>query len=412
MVRSSPYLIVLWAAVGAGCNQEGTAVTVPTNPASSKEFAEGNAQLAIDLYRQLDDREGENFAFSPLSISSALAMTYAGARGQTAEQMAEALHFPADANRLHPAVAATSKRLARRDEGWGYELTVANRIWLQKGMQLEPAFRKTVEHYYGSGIADADFRTQSEPARQEINEWVANQTHDKIQDIIGPGVLDDETRLVLTNAVYLLAQWSEMFDPGSTNDKPFFLASGTEVKTPTMHQKERHSYFEDESVQVLGLSYLGTDLSMIVVLPRERNGLAAIEKKLSAKQVDQWAAGLKRREVQVALPRFKVEAEFELSKALAAMGMPVAFTRKADFSGMTKDEPLALSAVLHKTYVDVNEKGTEAAAATAVIAKAKAELPGSEPAVFRADHPFMFLIRDDQGTVLFIGRLVKPAEAK
>ena len=407
-MRSSRYSIVLVVALGASCQHEAAEVPVVRSPAASKAIAKGNTELALDLYRQLGSGENENLAFSPLSISSALAMVYAGARGQTAEQMARALHFPTDAEQLHPAIAATVGRLARRDEEWSYELTVANRLWVQKGLKLERPFLKTAEQYYRSGVEETDFRTQSEATRKAINQWIEKQTHDKIREIIGPGVLDKQTRLVLTNAVYLLAQWSEMFDPRATKDEPFFLTSVAQVQTRTMHQKERHNYFEDEKVQVIALGYLGTELSMMIVLPRERNGLATIEKTLSADKLDKWTSGLKRQQVQLALPRFKVEAEFELSQALSQMGMPLAFTEKADFSGITNDEPLMLSAVLHKTYVDVNEKGTEAAAATAAVMKATSMPHEEEPVVFRADHPFIFLIRDEQGTVLFIGRLAKP----
>ena len=385
------------------------------------QVAEGCNRFAFDLYAQLRGAEG-NLFLSPYSISTALTMTYGGARGETADQMAQVLHLPASGEAVHGVYGALQKDLNAAGEGPGapgFELVVANRLWGQKGFAFLPDFLALIERNYGAGLEQVDFARETEEARKTINAWVEKQTRDKIKELLKPGVLDAMTRLVLTNAIYFKGKWAEEFDKKATRDEDFFLTPETKVAAPLMHRTADFGYFAGDNLQVLELPYQvargdshgrGDRLSMVVLLPKAKDGLAALETSLSAEKVAEWLGQLHRREVRVALPRFKTTAEFSLAEVLAAMGMKDAFDAgKADFSGMTGDRDLFISAVVHKAFVDTNEEGTEAAAATAVIAPLAA-MPESPP-VFRADHPFLFLIRDTKtGAILFLGRILDPTK--
>ena len=371
--------------------------------------ANSNNAFAFDLYRQLREKEG-NLFFSPASISTALAMTSAGAKGMTEEQMAEVLHLNLPEPRRHEATGRLSQLLNAEEKG--YQLRMANRLWGQKTYPFREAFLDVTRAQYGAELASLDF-AQTEEARKTINAWVEKQTAGKIVDLIPAGVLDEMTRLVLTNAIYFKGKWSDEFKKERTEDAAFYLTKSREVTVPMMHQTRKFLYAETKDGQVLRLPYAGDDLSMIVLLPREVDGLAALEKSLDADAFDGWTSKLRAREVRVFLPRFKMTAEFQLADALKALGMTLAFSNEADFSGISTVEGLNISAVIHKAFVDVNEEGTEAAAATAVViapTAAPVDDP-QEPAVFRADHPFVFVIRDNRtGAVLFAGRVTNPKE--
>ena len=376
-------------------------------PADQVQVAEGCNRFAFDLYARLKGAEG-NLFLSPYSISTALAMTYAGARGETADQMAKVLCLPASGEAVHGAYGALQKDLNAAGEGGAFELVVANRLWGQKGFAFLPDFLALLEARYGAGLEPLDFAAATEAARQTINAWIEKQTRDKIKDLIKPGVLDAATRLVLTNAIYFKGKWAEEFDKKATQDEDFFLAPEKKVTAPLMHRTADFGYFEGDDLQALELPYQGDRLSMVVLLPKAKDGLGALEAALSADKVSEWVSKLSRREVRVALPRFKTTAEFSLGDTLVAMGMTDAFGGDADFSGMTGAKDLFISAVVHKAFVDVNEEGTEAAAATAVVVRA---LNGGGPPEFRADHPFLFLIRDTKtGAILFLGRIADPTK--
>jgi len=390
----------------------GGAFAVEEKPAApSKEavqVAEGCNRFAFDLYARLKDGEG-NLFLSPYSISTALAMTYAGARGETARQMAKTLRLPASGEAVHGAYGSLQGGLNAAGEGGAFELVVANRLWGQKGFEFLPDFLALVEKNYGAGLEQVDFARATEEARKTINAWVEKQTRDKIKDLLKPGILDAMTRLVLTNAIYFKGKWAEEFDKKLTQDEDFFLTPEKKVAAPLMHQTKHFGYFDGGDFQALELAYQGDRLSMVVLLPKAKDGLAALEARLSADKVAEWIGKLRRREVQVALPRFKTTAEFSLAEVLVAMGMRDAFGGAADFSGMTGAKDLFISAVVHKAFVDVNEEGTEAAAATAVAMRLTA-MP-EPPPVFRADHPFLFLIRDTRtGAILFLGRILDPTK--
>ncbi|HUX03206.1 MAG: serpin family protein [Phycisphaerae bacterium] len=370
--------------------------------------AEGCNRFAFDLYARLKAEEG-NLFLSPYSISTALTMTYGGARGETAEQMAQVLRLPATGEAVHGAYGALQKDLNAAGAGGAFELAVANRLWGQKGYGFLPAFLGLVKVNYGAGLEQVDFAGATEAARQAINAWIEKQTRDKIQELLKPDVLNPEVRLVLTNAIYFKGKWAEEFDKKATREEDFFLTPETKVAAPLMHRTAEFGYFETDDLQALELPYQGDRLSMVVLLPKAKDGLAVLEASLSSDKVAEWVGKLHRREVQVALPRFKTTAEFSLGDTLVAMGMTDAFGRSADFSGMTGTKDLFISAVIHKAFVDTSEEGTEAAAATAVVMERMA-MPEPAP-VFRADHPFLFLIRDTRsGAILFLGRILDPTK--
>jgi serpin B len=354
----------------------------------------------------LRTQEG-NLFFSPYSVSTALAMTYGGARGNTEVEMAHTLHFSPDQARLHPAVALLEAALNAVQAKGNVQLKVANALWPQEGYAFLDEYLALVEEYYRASITALNYG-DAEAARTTINTWVEEKTEGQIRDLIPAGILDALTRLVLTNAIYFKGDWAKRFDEDRTERAPFWVTPAASSDVPMMSQVETLGYSAREpGLQVLELPYAGHDLSMIVLLPGERDGIAALEDALIVENLTSWIDDLKPMEVEVHLPRFKLSCQFGLGSALKAMGMVDAFDYAADFSGMDGTKSLYISVVIHQASVDVNEEGTEAAAATAVVMKLKAlPLP---PPVFRADHPFVFLIRENQtGSILFIGRMANP----
>lgn len=410
---------LLLAAVGCTNNPTtDVAVTTPVKPANADRatsedkatVVKGGNRFALDLLARLD--KTDNLFFSPASISTALAMTYAGARGQTAEQMAKVLHFHLDANRLHPAFAALLWEMQGEGKQRGYRLNIANALWGHKDTHFLQDFLQQTNDNYGAALQQVDFG-KAEDARRQINAWIAQQTADKITDLLQPGDVTPMTRLVLTNAIYFKGDWLHAFKAEGTYNQPFHLTPAKEEPVSMMHQTSTFRHFTDaeKSFQVLEMPYKDSELSMIVLLPAQVDGLAQFEKKLDADSLTKWLQQMESTKVEVTLPKFKTSRRLELSDRLKAMGMTAAFNEaEADFTGMTTDKPpLYLSAVIHEAWVDVNEKGTEAAAATAVVGRAAAAPPKDRPIVFRADHPFLFLIRDTRsGSILFLGRMSNP----
>jgi len=394
-----------------------------------KTIVKANNEFALELYAKLRGREG-NLFFSPYSISTALAMTYAGARGQTESQMADVLHFPTragglkvapselnkntmmapwDHKRFSSAFGKIIKDLNARGVKGKYELRVANALWGQKGYGFLKEFLNLIETNYGGCLNEVDFVTAVEPARKTINDWVENQTNSKIKNLIPEGVLDSMTRLVLTNAIYFKGNWARQFKKEKTQNAPFTLLNGNKVDVPMMSQTADFNYVQTESFQGLELPYVNNELSMIILLPKKLDGLPELEGTVTINNLSKWLNELRKREVIVFVPKFKMTSQFSLADVLKAMGMTSAFVPDvADFSGINGKRDLFISAVIHKAYVDVNEEGTEAAAATGVIMKITSAGPTQTP-VFRADHPFLFVIRDNRsGSILFIGRVMNP----
>jgi serine protease inhibitor len=385
------------------------AETKNLSDADQAVVVEGNNAFAVALYHQLSHPDG-NLFFSPESISTALAMVYAGARGSTASEMAKALHFTVPPGQLHAAMGALLRDLnaAHTD----YQLSVANALWAQQGYTFLDPFLNLLKTDYGAGLQQVDFKGAPEAARSTINQWVDQKTQDKIKDLLAPGSLRPDTRLVLTNAIYFKGNWQTQFDKAQTKTEDFYLSQTKSAAAPLMHREGSYGYFDGGTFQVLEIPYKSNALSLIVLLPKERSGLPGLEDSMTASNMQQWLSRVTPvPKVVVTIPRFKSMQEFELSTALRALGMPQAFGGGADFSGMTGKRDFAISAVIHKAFVDVNEEGTEAAAATAVTMRALAmRAPGPPPPVFRADHPFVFLIRDNGSrSILFMGRMTDPA---
>jgi serpin B len=407
--RSAGLLVVMTFATMAMGQSAAVPVTKP-EAADRQAVVEGNNAFAIQLYGQLKSKAG-NLFFSPESISTALAMTYAGARGETATQMAKTLDFTLPPEKLNPAMGALLKQMNAPHTS--YELRLANALWAQQGSKLRDEYLSQLKDNYGAGVELLDFKVATEAARQRINGWVAEKTADKITNLIVPGVLTPKTRLVLTNAIYFKGMWETQFDAAETKVEDFHETDGKTVKAPLMHREGRFEYFDGGTFQELAIPYKSDDLSLILLLPREAGGLPALEGALTPASATAWMGKLSPvKKVIVTMPKFKMTQEFELKEALSAMGMPLAFENgSADFSGMTDEKPgFVISAVIHKAYVDVNEQGTEAAAATAVVmVGAMASMRPAPTPVFRADHPFVFLIRDNAtGGILFMGRMERP----
>jgi serpin B len=379
------------------------------------DLSDGNGAFAFDLYQQLKTGEG-NLFYSPYSISAALAMTYAGAGGTTAERMARALHFDLPQEKLHPAFNWLDSELAKRGEGAGgkddegFRLNVVNAIWGQKDYEFKVAFLDTLAENYSAGLRILDFISEPEKSRITINDWVSEQTEERIQDLIAPGGITPLTRLVLTNAIYFNAAWENQFYEEATTDLPFYLLGGGSVTVPMMRQTESFGYAEGDNYQAVELPYDGRELSMVILLPTEGK-FTEFENGLDYRQADGIIGSLKDKRVKLTMPKFEFESEFSLKQALSALGMAEAFSGGADFSGMTGNNDLFIGDVVHKAFVSVDENGTEAAAATAVVMVTSAPGPKpEEPVTVTVDRPFIFLIQDiETGAILFIGRVMNPA---
>ncbi len=371
-----------------------------------QSLVQGNTDFGLTLYQQLAAKEG-NLFLSPYSISNAFGMCYAGARANTAAEMKTTLRYNVADDRLHPAFGKLITQLQAK-KGGDFQLAVANRLWGQKNYGFLPAFLKTGKDHYQAGLEEVDFVKNADGARKTINTWVEKQTNDKIKDLIPAGVLNADSRLVLTNAIYFKAPWAIPFSEKQTKPAPFELAGGKKVDVPMMQTFQSALFASHDAFSIVELPYSKGQQGMIVILPKKKDGLADVEKMLTAQNLAEWTKKMSTHHVDLKLPKFKITAEFKLNDVLKSMGMKDAFEfRKANFTGMATGEDLYITAVMHKAFVDVNEKGTEAAAATAI---AIGTLSAPPPATFHADHPFVFLIRDrGTGTILFVGRVANPA---
>lgn len=376
------------------------------SPDDLAELVAGNSAFAFDLYQALRGQEG-NLFYSPYSISLALAMTYAGARGETEQQMAETLRFALAQERLHPAFNALDLKLTGQEDE-GFVLNIVNSLWGQVDYTFLSEFLDTLAENYGAGLRLLDFEHESEPSRQTINEWVSQQTEERIKDLIPQGGITPATVLVLVNAIYFNAEWLHPFAESSTYDDTFYTLDGGQVTVPMMAMAEplTLSHAQGEGYQAVELLYKGQEMSMVVVVPDEGQ-FEAFEAALDAGRVETILGALEPKQVALRMPKFTYESEFGLAGTLAAMGMPDAFGTGANFSGMDGSRNLFISDVFHKAFVAVDEAGTEAAAATAVVvAKMAAPVYDVELTV---DRPFVFLIRDlESGAILFVGRVVNP----
>ena len=393
-------LFGLGAALPAGF---GLAEAVPPPPGPKEHaMADATAEFGWDLFGKLREKAG-NLFYSPLSIETALAMTGGGAHGETLAEMNKVLHLPAGAQ---PAVGDLLRSLQAGPQA-KYELSIANALWMQQGLSFRQEFMADSQRNYEAALRVVDF-AQSEKARQTINHWVEQQTKDKIKDLFAAGSLTADNRLVLTNAIYFKGKWAKPFEKSATRDEPFHVTSDKTVESSLMRRSGRIRYFAGDGVQAVELPYAGDRIAMLVILPAAGAELSPVEAKLTAKQLSGWVERLAYKPGEVLLPRFKTTDEFDLTKTLQDMGMRQAFSPSADFSGMCA-EPLMISKVIHKAFVETNEEGSEAAAATGVAMKPASVALPQEPFTFRADRPFLFVIRDTTtGTPLFVGRIANP----
>lgn len=372
-----------------------------------QDVANANNKFAFDLYSELDKSEDENIFYSPYSISAALAMTYEGAKEQTADEMKSVFHFP-EKSILRPNFAAIYNNINKGAED--YELRTGNALWVQQDYPFLEDYTSRVEKYYSGKAANLDFVKETEKSRQTINSFIGEQTNNKIKDLIPTGFLNSMTRLVLTNAIYFKGIWEWEFDKSDTREEDFKVTPDNIVKTQMMNMdpdKARFNYADTGDLQILELPYKGDEISMLVLLPTEN--LDAIEPTLTAEKLDEYKSQMEETKLDsISLPKFEFDTKYFMKETLGALGMPTAFSEGADFSGMTGKRDLFISFVIHQAYIKVDEQGTEAAAATAVGMELTAVMPRN---VFRADHPFIFVIQEKEtGNILFLGRVVDPTK--
>jgi serpin B len=370
-----------------------------------KSAVESNNRFAFDLYSKLSE-EGENLLFSPWSISTALAMTYEGARGKTAEEMAATLYLEKDDDIRRSSFAAVHKQLNHED--MECKLHTANALWVQKDFQLLDEYTDVIQKYYAGETTNVDFKKALENARRTINSWVEKETNNKIKDLFPKGSLTKNIRLALTNAIYFNGDWNIAFNKSETVPLPFRLSPNKTVDVQTMNCTGRHAVFnyaETDTLQILEMPYKGEELSMLVLLTKDDN-LQNLEASLSIDELYKWRSGLAERRVEVFFPKFTFKNKYDLDKKLKKMGMPLAFSKKTDFSGIDGSDSLSIDKVIHQAFVDVNEEGTEAAATGVTVGL---RYVGPSIPVFHAEHPFCFMIQErGSGNILFMGRVVNP----
>lgn len=381
------------------------------SPSNTTEIVTANTGFALDLYQRERTRPG-NLFFSPYSISTCLGMAYAGARGQTATEMAHVLHFNLPQAQMAPGFADLVQQMQADRETKAFTLDIANSLWCQEGFPFIPSFLQLARNDFGAEARQVDFAAQAGPVCQEINSWVAQKTQDKIKDLLAPDQITPDTRLVLCNAIYFKGKWASPFDAKATHQAPFSIGGGQQVQASFMTRTfEIRSKPIDDFV-ALTLPYTSNQLSMVILLPKDPDGLPALEQRLDSVKLRQWLASLDaapEKKTELYVPKFKLNLRLELAPTLSAMGMGLALSKNADFSGISRMPALYISDVVHQAYVDVNEEGTEAAAATGTIMRLAAAV--ERISVLRVDHPFLFLIRENRtGSILFLGRVMDPSK--
>ncbi len=402
------FLAVLGCA-GVSGQQRYTANDTGATSAGVASVVQANNQFAFDLYSSLESdpaNNGRNIFFSPYSISSAAAIAYEGARGATAQEMESVFHFPPDAAVRRPAFARLYNEM--NQQASGYTLDTANALWIEKTYALLPSYTGTAMEYYGANATNMDFKSDPSGSTDAINKWAEGKTNGKITNLIPQGGITPLTRLVITNAVYFKGKWARQFDKSLTHAADFHVSANKTVQAQMMSmsgEKAKFNYTETDKLQALDMQYQDSNLSMLVLLPKDGD-IAGLEASLDPEMIAGIRSSLSSRQINVIFPKFTFEAGYSLGKDLSAMGMQGAFDPgMADFSGMDGSKNLSISEIYHKAYIDVNEEGTEAAAATAIVMTASAAMPNQ----FVADHPFIFLIQDrSSGEILFMGRVMDP----
>jgi len=384
-----------------------------------EEVVRAHNQFAVDLYMELARNSTENIIFSPFSIYIALSMVCEGARGETWEELKEALHFIDDNQTRRGSFAEVQNDL--NDRKGRVEVSLANKLWSQEGMMVKEEFAGNVNDYYFAEVESQDFSGDTEGSRQEINKWVEEQTRGKIKDLLGPGSLDPSTVMAIVNAIYFSGEWETAFDKDDTKDRAFYTLGNGTVSVPMMYldpedlrKDVEFPEYMDNDVHALELMYKGRSISMLLMLPVDGEywetaapeKIFDMEKGMSAEKLEEINAGLEPAEMPVSLPKWEFETEFTLEKTLGDLGVVKAFDPfEADFSGITNDTDLSIGEGYHKAYIKVDEKGTTAAAATALVMDEGAALS------FDANRPFMYVIQDrETGLILFMGRVMDPSK--
>lgn len=404
-MRLALFFLLLGAVPGASAVAQpaGSTAAPPTS------VAQGNAAFGVDLYQKLREEEKGNIFISPVSLAGAFGPVAAGAQGETRTAIDKALHFPAGSS-LHPALGGMLKELERRRDG--VTLSIANALWVKKGFALKPAFERIARKDYDAELEAVDFERAPKAAETRINGWASKETSGRISGIVSAENFDRYTRLVITNAVYFLGDWATPFPVAATKVQPFFGPGGETRQIPLMHDRGNSRYFETDSFQAIDLPYRDEKLSMSLFLPKTRDGLAGFEGQLDEAALRGWLGKLDqsyRRPVLLHLPKLKIAETYNLGEPLSALGMGIAFTDRANLRGIA-EEDLMISKVVQKTFLRMDEKGTEAAAVTGITIVVTSAPP--PPVTFRADHPFFLVIREKMsGAILFMGRIVAPEPA-
>jgi serpin B len=361
--------------------------------------------FAVDMYKVLANNNNDNVFFSPFSLSLALGMTYAGAEGETKQQISEVLNFPINDSDLHKQLGLLQNKLIGKSSK-GVEVSIANQIWADKNYKFKCKYTRSVSRNYSAPIKRVDFYSKPDESRLEINSWVELQTRDRIKDLLPDGSISSLTKMVLTNAIYFKGQWDNKFDKDLSKEDTFFKSVDEKIVTTFMNERAKYNIYNGDDLQMLELPYTGKDFSMLVILPNDKVDLKEVESHLTFNSISSYANQLVEKDVVVSLPKFKFNAEYGLKPVFSSMGMPLPFTNSADFSRMSGNKDLKIDEVFHKAFVEVSEEGTEAAAATAVVIVLKSVVI---PVEFIANRPFIFVIRENStGAFLFMGRVTNP----
>lgn len=378
------------------------------------QLAKNSNAFALNVYHQMPSNE--NIGFSPFSISSAFAMVYSGAGGETKKEIMQVMQYPSSVKSLDQGWSWLNQFLTFFPSNSSEELRVkiANSLWVQTNFPVLPAFRDTMSKYFDGTFRFVDFKTQTDTARATINAWVKQNTFGKITDILTDQSIDKSTRMVLVSALYLKAKWKHPFDAHATSQQPFFLPEGNTQTALTLSQINYYPYLNTPEASLLEMPYIlsrpgGPEFSMLIVLPQQADGLAELEKQLSVAKLEQWIHELKETRIILTIPKFKILQSHDLKDLLINMGMQLSFSDQADFSGISGVRGLNLGNVQHKVYISSDESGSEAAAATSIGINVTAVRDQPPAAVFKADHPFLYFIFEKKtGTILFMGRLANP----
>lgn len=376
-----------------------------TSAQTSQYTASEANTFALEAYKQFAKTDNKNIFFSPISINMAIGITYAGAKGETEKQIASVFNFPENTTKFHKSMGALQENILDKASE-GVEISLTNQLWADENYKFKCQYLRKAKKCYKAPVKRLDFYSKLDESRVSINNWVEKQTQERIKDLLPDGSLSKQTKMVITNTIYFKGQWDKQFVEGNTQNQDFTTISGEKVKTPTMNASTKLNFYQGDNLKLVEIPYAGKQFSMLVLLPNEDTSLASIEKELNTKTLNHYISLMTESDLRLALPKFKFDASYKLKSTLSEMGMPLAFSNAADFTGMSRKKDLKIDEVFHKAFVEVSEEGTEAAAATAVVIIRKTSIISNE---FRANRPFIFFIRENEnGNILFLGRIANP----